>query len=169
MDTVKGRITGVEITKKTLESVICRRSLSHLSDIFVADSTNNTHWNKLKRADLSYNGITRIDESTNLLMSLEKLNLSHNRLTSIDNLHHLSALDELNLSHNQIGDLPIDMRAKMGNITILNLATTGLRCLAPLSKLFSLIDLNVSDNLVARVDDVRPIAGTILAKYIKKG
>lgn len=159
MDTVKGRITGIEPIKKTLESVICKRSISHLSDIFIADSTNNVIWSKLRRSDLSFNGITRIDESTSLLVSLEKLNLSHNRLTSIDNLHHLSALDDLNLSHNQIGSLPLDMRAKIGNVTTLNLATTGLRCLAPLSKLFSLKDLNVSDNLVARVDDVRPIAG----------
>ncbi|CAD5115299.1 DgyrCDS4289 [Dimorphilus gyrociliatus] len=159
LDTVKGRISGVEVIKQSLESVICRRTISHLSDIFIADATNKSIWNKLTRSDLSYNGLTRIDESTSLLLSLQKLNLSHNRLTSIDNLHHLSALDELNLSHNQIADLPSDMRAKIGNVTVLNLATTGLRCLAPLAKLFSLKDLNVSDNLVARVDDVRPIAG----------
>ena len=59
---------------------------------------------------------------------VEFLDLSHNKLEEIEHLQHLFALIRLNLSHNNI-KLLNNLHMKLGNIKILNLAANKLESL----------------------------------------
>ena len=56
-----------------------------------------------------------------LVPHTEQLNLSYNRLDSVDHLHALSRLRFVDLSHNVIKRLPA-MHVKLGNVTNINLS-----------------------------------------------
>jgi len=63
-----------------------------------------------------------------LLPLVEVLDLSQNRLESIDNLGHLSSLHRLVLSHNVIRFIP-SLHMKLGNVTTLDLSHNKLESL----------------------------------------
>lgn len=60
---------------------------------------------------------------------LEALNLSHNRLHDLDNLHHLSHLVTFEASGNGFTLLD-NLHTKLGNIKVLNLADNKIDSLA---------------------------------------
>ena len=61
---------------------------------------------KLIKLDVSHNQLQDLPKGFGCLEMLADLNLSHNKLTSLDNLEQLKRLRILDASHNQIVDLP---------------------------------------------------------------
>lgn len=64
-----------------------------------------------------------------LLPCVESLNLSHNRISRIENLESLPRLSELDLSHNIIAELG-PLHTKLGNMRCLLLAGNKIESLA---------------------------------------
>ena len=87
-------------------------SVPSSSTIVVAPSSLNLVWPELKDIDLSFNRISEIDSTVTanfqLTPSVEVLNLSRNRIFSVDDsfCHVLNSLRVLNLNYNQLKRIP---------------------------------------------------------------
>lgn len=94
-------------------------------------------------------GITFI-ESGNVFLrqmtSLKRLDLSFNSLTKLDNLECLKELRELNVSYNRVET--IDSLAKLVNLKVLNLSHNKIKKLENLKTLRKLEMLQVTGNLL---------------------
>lgn len=136
------KIAEVEHLKKSLTYIGASQSLTCLKEILLigvgrgqltmCDENTATllvqPWSSVRRANFSNNRINQIDESVKLLPLVEVLDLSQNRLESIDNLGHLSSLHRLVLSHNVIRFIP-SLHMKLGNVTTLDLSHNKLESL----------------------------------------
>ncbi|XP_061430315.1 nischarin [Lethenteron reissneri] len=114
-------------------------------------------WGSLTTLDLSHNRISRIDDTVKLIPKVEFLDLSHNAITEIANLQHLYSLVHLDLSHNRVGAC-VRLHGTLGNVRTLSLAGNALRNLAGLAKLYSLAALDLSHNGVEQMEEVRHVA-----------
>ncbi|CAN0064437.1 unnamed protein product [Lampetra planeri] len=114
-------------------------------------------WGSLTTLDLSHNRISRIDDAVKLIPKVEFLDLSHNAITEIANLQHLYSLVHLDLSHNRVGAC-VRLHGTLGNVRTLSLAGNALRNLAGLAKLYSLAALDLSHNGVEQMEEVRHVA-----------
>lgn len=123
---------------ENLDSLIASYSKKHLSSRLMP----------IKSLDLSNNGLTKISNQLEVLVNLTELNLSHNKLTQVQklNFQHLEKLDlshnhitsgklsklprnivSLNLAHNDITYLPVDFM-KMKKLRNLDLHENPLNC-----------------------------------------
>jgi hypothetical protein len=82
-----------------------------------------------------------------LLPNLADLSIKENYLTDIDNLGNLCNLTNLDVSNNSIKHIN-DWHLKLGNITYLDLSQNQIKNLSGLWKLYSLVSLNLSSNLI---------------------
>ncbi|XP_022101206.1 nischarin-like isoform X2 [Acanthaster planci] len=114
-------------------------------------------WKCISRADFRYNSLSDIDDSIKLLPNLTRLDLSHNKLTEVNNLQYLSEMTHLDLSHNHLMSLE-GLHARLGNVTTLGLAANNLSSLRGLGKLYSLVHLDVSQNSIEHVVEVNHIS-----------
>ena len=73
-----------------------------LSTVSHADALP-TNWSQLQRLTCVRNGFTLMDSSLTLCPELRDLDLSHNNIREVDNLHVCTALTRLVLNHNHIG------------------------------------------------------------------
>ncbi|XP_056129521.1 nischarin [Lampris incognitus] len=113
-------------------------------------------WSNLTTLDMSYNTICTIDSSVKVIPKVEFLDLSHNLLSSIDNLQHLYNLVHVDLSYNDLRVLE-GAHTRLGNIKTLNLAGNQLDRLTGLSKLYSLVNLDLSSNQLAHLEEIGSI------------
>ncbi|XP_047121120.1 nischarin [Schistocerca piceifrons] len=122
-----------------------------------SDARDDQHaWKAVNSANFSHNLLTCVDESVRLLPALEKLNLSHNRITDVNNLTLLPRLSHLDLSVNQLSETgPLHM--KVGNIVQLNLSQNCISSLTGFSRLYSLEDLDLSDNRIEHIHEISHI------------
>lgn len=160
---VRGHLTGLEVLRTTLVELRVRSCLSDLSPLLLGgealrlDPANGTPrgplWTVLRRANFGHNLLDKIDPVVRLLPCVESLNLSHNRISRIENLESLPRLSELDLSHNIIAELG-PLHTKLGNMRCLLLAGNKIESLAGLSRLYSLVELDLSGNLVSLVSEV---------------
>ena len=94
-----------------------------------------------------------------LFCKTETLDLSYNLLeTTIDHLQHLHFLQNLNLSHNRLYDV-CDFNARIGNIRSLDLSFNELVTTDGLSRLYSLITLNLSSNKLDSIKNIESLGG----------
>ncbi|XP_064632773.1 nischarin-like isoform X2 [Lineus longissimus] len=158
-------IAGVEILKRTVKRLKVHHSLKEIKDILLQDIACIPiekqgylvpAWTCLRVADFSHNEITAIDESVKLMPKVEMLSLSHNQLSQIQHLSHLSALTCLDLSHNKVKYLDA-LHTKIGNLKMLNLSGNHIISLQVLSKLYSLEVLDLSSNDVSQVSEIQHI------------
>lgn len=164
-------ISGLGEMKGTLRSLSVHKSAPSIKEILLSSFGNCDEmdsesiktlitavppWTAVTKADFRYNNMQKIDESICLLPRVEHLTFSHNNLTGINNLEHLSSLNYLDLSHNAVERLE-NMHVKLGNITTLNLSYNLLQSLEGLGKLYSLVNLDVGHNSIEKVDDVRSL------------
>ncbi|XP_077582006.1 nischarin [Stigmatopora nigra] len=113
-------------------------------------------WPGLTTLDMSHNGIGAIDASAKLLRKVEFLDLSHNQLSSVENLEHLYNLVHLDLSYNNLCTLEA-AHTRLGNIKTLSLAGNQLESLAGLGKLYSLVHLDLGHNQLNRLEEIKNI------------
>lgn len=114
-------------------------------------------WQQLEVADFSHNAIDSIDSSMMLLPKLRKLNLSSNQIGTLSNVNCLPYLSELSLSDNRLTEC-VDCHLQLGNLVSLDLSQNQLRSLEGFRKMYSLIRLDVSCNVIDEVDEVDSIA-----------
>ncbi|EQC37654.1 serine/threonine protein kinase [Saprolegnia diclina VS20] len=101
------------------------------------------------RLDLSDNAISVIYRRQNSSM-LQSLNVSHNRLVSLDALTSLSTLTTLDVSHNGITAFPSDTQlGQLSALTSLNLANNAITTLRLVSLPPQLAFLDLSDNPIS--------------------
>ncbi|XP_076091391.1 nischarin-like isoform X2 [Mytilus galloprovincialis] len=160
-------ISGLETNKQSIEHLFIHYSLNSIRDIMLQDIPHwkaedgtmvVSHWENLIEVDFSHNSILHIDDSVQLIPRVEVLDLSYNKLESIEHLNWLSQLTILNLSYNNISHLD-SLHTKLGNLKKLNLAGNKLSSLSGLSKLFSLENLDVMDNNISQIPEVKYVCG----------
>lgn len=159
-----GHLGAVRRTTRTLQ--VNQSSMVQMSDILLCDSVyketvegSDPHkWLLLLDVDVSCNQIKKIDDSVALAPNIEKLNLSCNKLSSVESLTKLPHLVSLNLSNNMFSVLE-NMHTKLGNVVELDLSQNSLTSLQGLSKLYSLASLNVSTNNICEIAEVSHISG----------
>ncbi|KAI8511597.1 hypothetical protein Bbelb_106970 [Branchiostoma belcheri] len=155
-------VTGLDSLKKSLATLGVHQSTTTIKDVLIPAASSITQWKSeeetqdyllstvvpvwgvITTADFSHNQIKHIDESLKLIPKVEFLSLSHNVISTLDHLQHLSCLTHLDLSHNHLTTVEA-LHTKIGNIKTLNLAGNKLETLEGLSKLYSLVTLDVSD------------------------
>ncbi|XP_078595574.1 nischarin-like [Branchiostoma floridae x Branchiostoma japonicum] len=170
-------VTGLDSLKKTLATLGVHQSTSTIKDVLIPAASSISQWKTeeetqdyllstvvpvwgvITTADFSHNQIQHIDESLKLIPKVEFLSLSHNAISTLDHLQHLSCLTHLDLSHNNLTTVEA-LHTKIGNIKTLNLAGNKLETLEGLSKLYSLVSLDVGHNTIYQVSDMKHI-GTL--------
>lgn len=153
--------------RKTLETLrVHKTSINQLNKILLCDDVHRDQleetieekqWKKLKEANFRNNKITSIDESVKLLPNIVNLCLDQNNLTNISNLIELSFLSSLSLCENLIS-VCTDWHLELGNLISLNLSQNQIKSLSGFKKLFSLVNLDVSCNLIDAIDEVDHIS-----------
>ncbi|XP_076448177.1 uncharacterized protein LOC143284919 isoform X2 [Babylonia areolata] len=160
-----GMVRGLETIKQTLTFLKVFRSASTIKEVVLQDvpqwkgedgSELVGGWDHVTRVDFSHNFIKDIDSSVQILWRVEHLDLSHNQLEGVEHLQWLSHMTHLDLSHNRLHSLTA-LHTKLGNLKCLLLQGNHIESLHGFSKLFSLEVLNVSNNKIAKVEDVRPV------------
>ncbi|XP_052780281.1 nischarin-like isoform X2 [Mya arenaria] len=161
-----GLIGGLEVVKQTLKSITVGNSISSLKEILLHDLPHwkaddgtvlVTPWDGIRQANFSHNSLSRINECVQLIPKTVRLEMSHNKITSIENLHWLSNMVHLDLSYNDIEELDA-LHSKLGNLKTLNLAGNRLTSLQGFSKLFSLEHLDLGYNQIGAVEEIKAIS-----------
>ncbi|XP_056614753.1 nischarin [Triplophysa dalaica] len=171
-----GQIKGLPSLRPTLATLSIHLSTNSMKEIVVPEATEFAQWEPegvdtdcpvtaiipkwkmLTTLDMSQNFICCTDESVKLIPAVEFLDLSHNELTSLENLQHLYNLVHLNLSFNKLTVLE-GVHTKLGNIKTLILAGNQMETLSGLSKLYSLVNLDLSSNKLGQLDEIKHISG----------
>ena len=97
-----------------------------------------------------------IDEVCGSIHSLAVLNLSHNEISTIENLERLTALTRLDLGHNR---LPcISGLDALSSLTHLSLTSNRIRLVTGLENLRLLETLLLADNLIETPAELRTLA-----------
>jgi Leucine-rich repeat (LRR) protein len=120
-----------------------------ITDAVVFKSAMTRDFRSLQELSIVQEGITHI-ESGNLtlrqLQNLRKLDLSFNKITRLDNLEGLKELKELNISYNQLEGL--DNLGKLSGLRVVNLSHNKIRRLDSLKNLRKLEVLSIASNLL---------------------
>jgi len=158
-------ITSLGLLRSTLcELIVHNCGIISVANVLLCDNPHytldtqiislpNMKWEKLVFLDISRNSLESLDSSIRLAPALETLFLNNNNINSLDHLTGLPRLRTLNLSHNRI-DINKELHTLLGQITHINLSHNIIKSLVNFKKLYSLQDLNVSDNQISKLDDV---------------
>jgi len=158
-------ITSLGLLRSTLcELIVHNCGIISVANILLCDNPHytldtqiislpNMKWEKLVYLDISKNSLESLDSSIRLAPALETLFLNNNNIHSLEHLTGLPRLRTLNLSHNRI-DINKELHTLLGQITHINLSHNIIKSLVNFKKLYSLQDLNVSDNQISKLDDV---------------
>ncbi|KAK8971463.1 hypothetical protein KSP40_PGU022130 [Platanthera guangdongensis] len=115
---------GLLELRHTLEKLICHNSTDALRHVFasrIADIKDSPEWTRLTFVSCALNRLVLMDESLQLLPSVETLDLSRNHFAKVDNLHRCPKLQHLDLGFNRLRSIASlseisVMSAKGGNI-----------------------------------------------------
>ncbi|NXE46592.1 S11IP protein, partial [Casuarius casuarius] len=145
-----------------LESLTCCKCISTLEEIISAcggDLSCALPWLELQTVNFSYNSITALDDSLQLLNVLRVLNLSHNKVQDCE--HYLTTLTELeylNLAYNFLSKVPnlgIFSRSKLVTLILRN---NELDSINGVEQLVNLQHLDVAYNLLLEHAQLAPLS-----------
>ncbi|NXJ73949.1 S11IP protein, partial [Trogon melanurus] len=161
-----GGRTGVESCSLAfldlLESLTCCKCISTLEEIISAcggDLSCALPWLELQTVNFSYNSITALDDSLQLLNALRVLDLSHNKIQDCE--HYLTTLTELeylNLAYNFLSKVPnlgIFSRSKLVTLILRN---NELDSINGVEQLVNLQHLDVAYNLLLEHAQLAPLS-----------
>ncbi|NXG90476.1 S11IP protein, partial [Stercorarius parasiticus] len=152
-----------------LESLTCCKCISTLEEIISAcggDLSCALPWLELQTVNFSYNSITALDDSLQLLNTLRVLDLSHNKIQDCE--HYLTTLTELeylNLAYNFLSKVPnlgIFSRSKLVTLILRN---NELDSINGVEQLVNLQHLDVAYNLLLEHAQLAPLS---TLHYVKK-
>ncbi|XP_078487164.1 uncharacterized protein LOC100175758 isoform X2 [Ciona intestinalis] len=156
------QVRVVSCLRRTLNTLSIHHSLTTIQSVLIEEAHENlptsevdpaSIWSKLVTADFSENEISEIDISVRLLVMVDFLDLSKNKISKIENLQYLSQLVFLDLSNNEIAEIEL-AHAKLGNVKTLNLSCNKLKSLEGLGKMYSLEVLDLSENQIHEIQSV---------------
>ncbi|KFP40586.1 Serine/threonine-protein kinase 11-interacting protein, partial [Chlamydotis macqueenii] len=152
-----------------LESLTCCKCISTLEEIISAcggDLSCALPWLELHTVNFSYNSITALDDSLQLLNALRVLDLSHNKIQDCEHyLTTLSELEYLNLAYNFLSKVPnlgIFSRSKLVTLILRN---NELDSINGVEQLVNLQHLDVAYNLLLEHAQLAPLS---TLHYVKK-
>ncbi|NWW77548.1 S11IP protein, partial [Climacteris rufus] len=157
------------LTSFVLESLTCCKCISTLEEIISAcggDLSCALPWLELQTVNFSYNSITALDDSLQLLNALRVLDLSHNKIQDCE--HYLTTLTELeylNLAYNFLSKVPnlgIFSRSKLVTLILRN---NELDSINGVEQLVNLQHLDVAYNLLLEHAQLAPLS---TLHYLKK-
>ncbi|NXT38311.1 S11IP protein, partial [Pelecanoides urinatrix] len=152
-----------------LESLTCCKCISTLEEIISAcggDLSCALPWLELQTVNFSYNSITALDDSLQLLNALRVLDLSHNKIQDCE--HYLTTLTELeylSLAFNFMSKVPnlgVFSRSKLVTLILRN---NELDSINGIEQLVNLQHLDVAYNLLLEHAQLAPLS---TLHYVKK-
>ncbi|XP_068804915.1 serine/threonine-protein kinase 11-interacting protein isoform X2 [Struthio camelus] len=162
-------LRGLRLVYSQLESLTCCKCISTLEEIISAcggDLSCALPWLELQTVNFSYNSITALDDSLQLLNALRVLNLSHNKVQDCEHyLTTLSELEYLNLAYNFLSKVPnlgIFSRSKLVTLILRN---NELDSINGVEQLVNLQHLDVAYNLLLEHAQLAPLS---TLHYLKK-
>ncbi|XP_031970671.1 serine/threonine-protein kinase 11-interacting protein isoform X1 [Corvus moneduloides] len=162
-------LRGLRFVYSQLESLTCCKCISTLEEIISAcggDLSCALPWLELQTVNFSYNSITALDDSLQLLNALRVLDLSHNKIQDCE--HYLTTLTELeylNLAYNFLSKVPnlgIFSRSKLVTLILRN---NELDSINGVEQLVNLQHLDVAYNLLLEHAQLAPLS---TLHYLKK-
>ncbi|NXY82104.1 S11IP protein, partial [Alcedo cyanopectus] len=152
-----------------LESLTCCKCISTLEEIISAcggDLSCALPWLELQTVNFSYNSITALDDSLQLLNALRILDLSHNKIQDCE--HYLTTLTELeylNLAYNFLSKVPNLGIFTQSKLVTLILRNNELDSINGVEQLVNLQHLDVAYNLLLEHAQLAPLS---TLHYVKK-
>ncbi|NXY27604.1 S11IP protein, partial [Pomatorhinus ruficollis] len=162
-------LRGLRFVYSQLESLTCCKCISTLEEIISAcggDLSCALPWLELQTVNFSYNSITALDDSLQLLNALRVLDLSHNKIQDCE--HYLTTLTELeylNLAYNFLSKVPnlgIFSRSKLVTLILRN---NELDSINGVEQLVNLQHLDMAYNLLLEHAQLAPLS---TLHYLKK-
>lgn len=102
-------LLGLQRLRSQLQELTCCSSLQQFGDILMrcgGDNSQPYNWNELKKAKFSHNNVFEVDNSFDWTLSLHTLDISHNKLSTLDLINQLPNLKYLNVSYNKLVRVP---------------------------------------------------------------
>ncbi|XP_058696071.1 serine/threonine-protein kinase 11-interacting protein [Poecile atricapillus] len=155
-------LRGLRFVYSQLESLTCCKCISTLEEIISAcggDLSCALPWLELQTVNFSYNSITALDDSLQLLNALRVLDLSHNKIQDCE--HYLTTLTELeylNLAYNFLSKVPslgIFSRSKLVTLILRN---NELDSINGVEQLVNLQHLDLAYNLLLEHAQLAPLS-----------
>lgn len=144
-------IIGIQRLRSQIEELTCMYNMEDLNDILAkcgGDLSSSNLWSELKKANFSHNRISDIGNSLELTLWLNRLDLSHNQLKSIEFINSLPNLKYLNISYNKLEKVPRFRGQICKRLQILLLNNNFIEDLSGLFGLSTLTQLDLSQNCV---------------------
>ena len=142
---------------------------------FSYDDLTSTNISDLKCSlvflDASFNRFDKIPDVTGFFTSLSTLNLSNNKIRSIDNILNMkfSNLDTFNVSDNQIGGIPNKIYKSIPNVKTILFANNNLRDIpSDICLLNNVNSVNFYGNPIKRIRNEVLSNATSLMNYLRK-
>ena len=142
---------------------------------FPYDDLTSTNISDLKCSlvflDASFNRFDKIPDVTGFFTSLSTLNLSNNKIRSIDNILNMkfSNLDTFNVSDNQIGGIPNKIYKSIPNVKTILFANNNLRDIpSDICLLNNVNFVNFYGNPIKRIRNEVLSNATSLMNYLRK-
>uniref|UniRef100_A0A8C3CYT5 Serine/threonine-protein kinase 11-interacting protein n=1 Tax=Cairina moschata TaxID=8855 RepID=A0A8C3CYT5_CAIMO len=155
-------LRGLRFVYSQLESLTCCKCISTLEEIISAcggDLSCALPWLELHTVNFSYNSITALDDSLQLLNALRVLDLSHNKVQDCElYLTTLTELEYLNLAYNFLSKVPnlgIFSRSKLVTLILRN---NELDSINGVEQLVNLQHLDVAYNLLLEHAQLAPLS-----------
>ncbi|KAJ6649830.1 Serine/threonine-protein kinase 11-interacting protein [Pseudolycoriella hygida] len=155
------RIVGIQRMRPYLVEIICNRSIESVKEIISycgGDNCTGFKWDNLNSADFSYNLLTTIDCSLEFAPALQHLNLSHNKLVSVDAIKWLPNLKNVNLGFNRLTHIPTFHIEANRRLQTLVLASNFIEEISGLSSLDALSELELSGNCILDHSSLLPLS-----------
>ncbi|CAM2100760.1 serine/threonine-protein kinase 11-interacting protein isoform X1 [Caretta caretta] len=155
-------LRGLRFVYSQLEALTCSKCVSTLEEIISAcggDLSSALPWLELQTVNFSYNSITVLDGSLQLLNALKVLDLSHNRIRDCE--HYLTTLTELeylNLAYNFLPKVPNLGLYSQTKLVTLILRNNELDSINGVEQLLNLQHLDVAYNLLLEHAQLAPLS-----------
>ncbi|XP_014477087.1 PREDICTED: serine/threonine-protein kinase 11-interacting protein isoform X2 [Dinoponera quadriceps] len=155
-------VKGLQSIRGQLEGIVCagRKGVSTISQLLAvcgADAGVGFVWASLKHLALPHNVLKYLDESLELAPWLQTLDLSHNMITSAEEISCLSNLKYVNLGFNRLESIPAFNKAVLHSLQVLVLKNNYIDSLNGLQGLECLTELDLSFNCLTEHSILWPL------------
>ncbi|XP_032680725.1 serine/threonine-protein kinase 11-interacting protein isoform X2 [Odontomachus brunneus] len=155
-------VKGLQSIRGQLEGIVCagRKGVSTISQLLAvcgADAGVGFVWASLKHLALPHNVLKCLDESLELAPWLQTLDLSHNMITSAEEISCLSNLKYVNLGFNRLESIPLFNKVVLHSLQVLVLKNNYIDNLNGLQGLECLTELDLSYNCLTEHSILWPL------------
>ncbi|KAL8153564.1 hypothetical protein V2J09_011324 [Rumex salicifolius] len=150
---------GLLELRHTLEKLVCHNSTDALRHIFasrISEIKDSLQWNRLSFVSCAFNRLVLMDESLQLLPSVEILDLSRNKFAKVDNLRKCAKLSQLDLGFNQLRS--VAPFREITHVVKLVLRNNSLTTLQGIENLKSLEELDLSYNIMSKFSELEVLS-----------